>query len=88
MRWEMGSKERVLTALARREPDRVPVGYSANPGIDGRLKAHYGLAAGDDEGLRQALGVDLRSVSAAYTGPKLHPDPPGAVADMWGIHRR
>ncbi|MBN1642662.1 MAG: hypothetical protein JXA09_15615 [Anaerolineae bacterium] len=88
MRREMGSKERVLTAFARQAPDRVPVDYSANPGIDGRLKAHFRLGAGDDEGLRQALGVDLRSVGAPYIGPKLHPDPPGAIADMWGIHRR
>ena len=36
----MTSKERVLTALAHEEPDRVPINYSANPGIDARLKKH------------------------------------------------
>jgi len=82
------SKERVLTAFARQEPDRVPINYSCNPGIDGRLKAHYGLASDDDEGLRQALGVDFRTVEAPYVGSKLHQDLPGVWVDMWGIHRR
>jgi hypothetical protein len=34
----MNSKQRVLTAFALREPDRVPINYMANPGIDARLK--------------------------------------------------
>jgi uroporphyrinogen decarboxylase len=84
----MSSKERALTAFARQEPDRVPIDYSSNPGIDGRLKAHFGLVKDDDEGLRQALGVDFRYVGAPYVGPKLHEDLPGVRVDMWGIHRR
>ena len=85
---EMSSKERALTAFARCEPDRVPINYLANPGIDRRLKDHYGLAAGDDEALRQVLGVDFRRVDAPYSGPKLHEDVPERQVDMWGIHRR
>jgi len=86
----MDSKERVLTAFASRQPDRVPVNYGANAGIDGRLKAHFGLRADDAEGLRRALGVDFRGVRAAYTGPKLHADIPqrGVKVDNWGMHRR
>jgi uroporphyrinogen decarboxylase len=84
----MTSKERVLTAFARREPDRVPINYSANPGIDLRLKRHYGLAEDDHEGLRQILGVDFRTVAAPYAGPRLHEDVPDRSVDMWGIHRR
>jgi hypothetical protein len=53
---EMTSRERALTAFALAEPDRVPINYLSNPGIDGRLKAHYGLEAGDGEGLRDILG--------------------------------
>ncbi len=53
-------KQRVQTAIAHREPDRVPIDYAANPGIAGRLKQHFGLQPGDDEGLRRALGVDFR----------------------------
>ena len=86
----MTSKERVLTALACREPDRVPVNYHSNPGIDARLKKHFGLAPEDSEGLNVALGVDIRGVWAPYRGPKLHADIPerGVQVDDWGIHRR
>jgi uroporphyrinogen decarboxylase len=85
----MSSKERVCTALACGVPDRVPIHYSANPGIDGRLKAHYGLKADDHEGLRRVLGVDARGVSAPYVGPPLHKQIPGLrVNPMWGIRTR
>lgn len=86
----MRSKERVLTALAHQEPDRVPINYSANAGIDKRLKEHFGLDAADREGLLEVLGIDFRSVCATYKGPKLHEDiaERGVKVDDWGIHRR
>ncbi|MBT4141216.1 MAG: hypothetical protein HOE48_25125 [Candidatus Latescibacteria bacterium] len=84
----MTSKERVLTAFAREVPDRVPMNYFANPGIDKRLKQHYGLAENDRDGLRERLGVDFREISAPYVGPKLHAEVPDRTVDMWGIHRR
>ena len=58
----MTSGERVLTTFASQESDRVPINYSANPGIDARLKDHFGLEQSDDEGLRAALGVYFRGV--------------------------
>lgn len=89
MKSRMSPKERVLTAFARQEPDRVPINYFSNPAIDGRLKDHFGLAAGDDEGLRQALGVDFRTVNAPYVGPRLHPELPDRHIDpCWGIRTR
>ena len=85
----MTPKERVVTTLARQRADRVPVNYSANPGIDGRLKEHFGLGPHDTEGLRQRLGVDFRSVGAPYTGPRLHPDLPDRKVDpLWGKRTR
>lgn len=86
----MTSKERVLTAFANQEPDRVPIDYSANPGIDQRLKEHFGLKLEDWEGLHDALGVDFRAIGAPYTGPKLHADIPerGVHVDNLGIHTR
>ena len=84
----MTSKERVLAAFRNQEPDRVPIDYGANPGIDGRLKAHFGLDADDGEGLLRALGVDFRGVGAPYVGPQRHPDIPGRSVDVWGIRRR
>ncbi|MBI2438957.1 MAG: hypothetical protein HYV36_09130, partial [Lentisphaerae bacterium] len=86
----MTSKDRVLITLSRNAADRVPVNYEANPGIDRRLKEHFGLAADDDEGLRRALGVDFRSVAAEYRGPRLHQDIPerDIKVDNMGIHCR
>jgi uroporphyrinogen decarboxylase len=86
----MTSKERVLTAFASKAPDRVPINYLANDGIDRRLKEHFGLRSDDAEGLRQALAVDFRGVEVPYRGPKLHEDIPerGVKVDDWGIHRR
>ena len=85
---EMSPKERVLTAFAHAEPDRVPIDYESNPEIDLRLKRHYGLAAEDDEGLRRALGVDFRRVGAPYAGPELHEDVSGRRISVWGIRQR
>jgi uroporphyrinogen decarboxylase len=86
----MISKERVLTTFANQQPDRVPINYSANAGIDKRLKQHFGLNPNDEEGLRQALGVDFLGIEPVYRGPKLHRDIPerGTKVDDWGIHRR
>jgi uroporphyrinogen decarboxylase len=88
MKRTMTSRERVVTALHCAEPDRVPINYSANPGIDRRLKEHYGLDPSDSEGLRQVLGVDFRGIGPSYTGPKLQEDIPERNIDMWGIHTR
>ncbi len=88
MKTQMTSKERVKATIARQEPDRVPVNYLSNKEIDEALKAHFGLEARDDEGLRLALGVDLRCIGAPYRGPKLHADVPGRTVDMWGTRRR
>jgi len=84
----MNSKERVRTSFSHQEPDRVPVNYSAIPGIDQRLKAHFGLSAADDEGLLEVLGVDFRGINPPYIGPQLHPDVPDRRVDIWGIHTR
>ena len=88
MAGKVTSKQRVLTAFARQVPDRVPIDYSCNAGIDQRLKKHFGLDSADDEGLRQKLGVDFRGVWAPYTGPRLHEDTADRKVDFWGIRRR
>ena len=86
----MTSKERVKITLANQEADRVPINYHSNPGIDGRLKEHFGLKPDDGEGLRCALGVDFRSVGQIYRGAKLHEDIPerGVKVNNWGIHTK
>lgn len=85
----MTSKERVLAAFHHVEPDRVPIDYSANPGIHGRLLAHFGLEPHENARLLDALGVDFRGVGAPYVGPRLHPEVPGRRVDpIWGFHLR
>mgnify|MGYP001191802931 CR=1 FL=1 len=85
----MTSKERVRTVFAGGIPDRVPINYMANAGIDARLKAHFGLQPGDDEGLRQALGVDFRGIGAPYRGPRRHAEVPNRIVDPeFGWHLR
>ena len=85
----MTSRERVIAALSNQEPDRVPIGYEANPGIDARLKEHFGLASDDDEGLLRALNVDFRRVEAPYTGPRIHPELPDRRVDScFGMRAR
>lgn len=82
-------RDRVRAFLVRQMADRVPCDYQANVGIDRRLKAHFGLPADDDEGLRDALGIDFRGVGPHYTGPVLHHGRPGYRVDplIGSVHR-
>lgn len=85
----MDSKERAMLALTQQIPDRVPVDYLYNTGIDQRLKAHFGLQLDDNEGLRWKLGVDFRALGGVpYIGPKLHADAAERIISEWGIHTR
>lgn len=96
------SRERVVAALAHREPDRVPI--DLNPSLDfyRRLKAHLGLALDETpvpnlameviphpEVLR-ALGVDL--IAVKLVSPRRGEEPPPAlrdtVEDAWGVRYR
>lgn len=86
---KMTSKERVLTTFACQEPDRIPIDYLCNPGIDERLKKHFNLKPDDNEGLYEILGVDFRGVWVPYIGPRLHDEIQGRqVWPDWGIRTR
>ena len=85
---DMTSRERTTLALTHREPDRVPIDYASNPGIDLRLKQYYELDPADSQGLCRALDVDFRGVGAPYTGPELHAVPENRKADLWGARSR
>ena len=84
----LNSKERVLTAINHQKPDRVPINYMANPDIDRRLKAHFGLSQDDNLGLYRALGVDFYHLFPLYTGPAIHPGMEGRNVDEWGVRTR
>jgi uroporphyrinogen decarboxylase len=75
----MNSRERVLAAIARERPDRVPVDLWAEPGVWSRLRRDMGLPT--DEAVREALDIDVRYVSPAYP-PDTFTD--GVRQNMWG----
>ena len=68
----MTSKQRFLNAINYEKPDRVPINYHSNPGVDARLKQYFNLSPEDNEGLAIALGVDFRGAGAHYTGKPVH----------------
>ncbi len=63
----MTSRERVLTAFAHEEPDRVPVWCGASPEFIVKAKEALGLT--DTEQLFVRFGDDFRRVYACYAGP-------------------
>ena len=77
-------RERVLTAFAHEEPDRVPAWCGASPEFWEKAKRELGL---DDEGLRARFGDDFRRVFAAYTGPELPLSPGATYRTVFGIER-
>ena len=79
------SWERVETALAHREPDRVPFDFWAVPEVWEQLRAALGA---DDEDVLRLLGIDCRMVTTRYVGTKARDLPDGTYIDAWGTHRR
>ena len=83
----MTSRQRVLTAIGHREPDRVPFDYWAAPEVTERLVRHFDLP--DKEALLQRLGVDLRTIPGpSYAGQELKQYEDGSVEDLWGVRRK
>jgi len=68
----MTSRDRVLTALAHREPDHVPCWLGASPEWKEIARAH--LALPDEESLLVYLGDDFRRVSTKLRRPLSSPD--------------
>jgi uroporphyrinogen decarboxylase len=79
----MTHKERVLTAVAHREPDRVPIQVYLTPEIAKRLLDHFGFDQMDQ--LFRIFGVDLRGVNAPYVGEKAPCPDHSAFVDEWGV---
>ena len=88
----MNSKQRVLTAIDHRRPDRVPIDFGAHPQVCADLRAYLGLA--DDVDLAPVFGVDLAGVGPAIkhqASPVCYADPTrevtadGLFIDLWGV---
>ena len=85
----MTAKQRVLNTFAFEKTDRIPIDYSANPGIHHALCAALGIKNDDHLQLFDALGVDYRSAWPRYTGPLLYPEIEGCSVDpQYGFYTR
>lgn len=83
----MSPRERVLTALDHREPDRVPIDYWAVESVTDQLVAERGL--GGREALLEAIGVDLQyHLGPRYVGRPLRTFEDGTAEDHWGVPRK
>ena len=84
-------KQRVLSAVGHREPDRVPHDLKVVPEVAARLSEILGVCAYDQ--VEVSLGLDLRDVHGRFEGPlQLAPRrqtfPDGTWEDVWGVRYR
>ena len=82
----MNSKQRVLIAVTRGEPDRVPLDFWWSDEIKTALLQNLNLNNVDR--LQEFLGSDLRGVYPAYIGPELRRFDDGSYEDFWGVVRK
>ncbi len=80
----MNSRERVLTAFAHEQPDRVPAWCGASDEFWVKATRELDL---DDEGLRQRFGDDFRRVYAVYDGPNIPASEGATCRTIFGIER-
>lgn len=77
----MTPRERVLSLLAGKQPDRIPTDYWATPEFDARLKAD--LDCPDSQTLWRKLDIDAAIGFEPRAIHAHHPDDP--EADLWGV---
>ncbi len=91
----MNSRDRVLTAIAHEEPDRVPVDYWAVPEVTQTLLKEFGLVNEDE--LLEKLKIDMRYAKPSFNGSDFKEQPDGSLhkrlsdgtfADIWGVKRK
>lgn len=82
----LNSKERVLTSLQHKSPDRIPCSYVSTPEINQRLMNHFATESLDT--VLECLGIDTRVIDAPYIGPDLRTWPNGQFENFWGHIRK
>jgi uroporphyrinogen decarboxylase len=80
----MTPRERVLTAFAHREPDRVPIWCGMSQEFHAKARRQLGL---DDEALRVRFGDDFRRVFARCAGPEAPLSPGACSRTVFGVQR-
>jgi len=81
----MNSRERVLTAAARGQPDHIPIDFWAVDEVYGRLAAEWGVESREE--VLGRCGADIRYVRGPGGGAS-EPDEGGVTVDHWGVRRR
>ncbi|MCC6123476.1 MAG: hypothetical protein IT426_00790 [Pirellulales bacterium] len=82
----MTPRERVLTAIERKCPDRTPADYKAEPTVNRYMLEHLKLDALDE--LLEYLQSDVRRLEPRYVGPPNKCFADGVFADYWGIRSK
>ena len=81
------SRERVMLALAHREPDRVPMDFWATPEVKAAVQRHFGFKTPEE--LLNYFGVDFRVAAIPrYIGPALKTHSDESRNDVWGVRRQ
>ncbi len=78
----MTSRERVLTAAAHREPDRLPITFDAEKEVIAKLMERFGVCTRDE--VWDALHADTRLVGADHHFCHIREEN-GIRYDFWGI---
>ncbi len=88
----MNARERVLTALDHKEPDRVPTAFCVPPDLAAGLREHYGVE--DNVALYRAMDIDGFAIDREsyifpeYTGPNPHNLPWITYINFWGYFEK
>lgn len=80
----MTPRERVLTAFAHQQPDRVPTWFGSSNEFLEKAQRELDL---DEEGLRVQFGDDFRRIIAGYAGPPISLEPGVLSRDVFGVTR-
>lgn len=87
----MNSRERIVSAVEHRQPDRVPIMLHFAPEAKARLRNRLGL---DERAFWQWCGQDMVQVSpryrkpvsdVAYADPTIEVTPDGLYLDIWRV---
>lgn len=82
----MTPRERILTAVAREVPDRIPADYKAEPEVNQAMMKRLGLSSYDE--LLNYLQVDVRRIEPLHVGPPDKVLGEDITEDYWGIRAK
>ncbi|MCL5985179.1 MAG: hypothetical protein M1371_01280 [Actinobacteria bacterium] len=72
----------MLSSIARKGYDRLPVKHTGEPEIDTMIMEHFGVKTQLE--LLKIVGDDFRTVAPKYIGPELKSFRDGSVEGIWG----